>query len=329
MKSFPAWQVTKSDSGTAVSRTDLTLDDLMDGDVTIQVEYSGLNYKDGLAMTNSAMIIRQYPLIPGIDLAGTVLQSDSKNFNAGDKVLLTGYGIGERFHGGYAGIARVKSEWLVALPDKMSTLQAMAIGTAGFTAMLCILALENHGINPDSGDILITGAAGGVGSIALALMHQQGYNITATTGRMEERDYLAKLGASEIIERSEFSEKARPLAKERWAAAIDVAGGNTLANVLSQTKTNGAVAACGLAESMDLPTSVAPFILRGISLYGIDSVNCPMQKRLIAWNRLATDLNFDALESMTSEIAFDDIPDAANAILKGQVRGRTVVKIPQ
>ena len=329
MSTFPAWLVTKSDSGPVVSRTDLTTDDLMDGDVTIQVEYSGLNYKDGLAMINSAMIIRNFPLIPGIDLAGTVTQSDSEKFKAGDKVLLTGYGVGEKFHGGYAGLARVNSDWLVALPENMTTRQAMAIGTAGFTAMLCILALENHGINPDSGNILITGAAGGVGSIALSVMHKLGYNITATTGRMQEADYLKKLGASEIIDRSEFSAKARPLSKERWAAAIDVAGGFTLANVLSQTKTGGAVAACGLAESMDLPTSVAPFILRGIALYGIDSVACPMPKRLTAWSRLASDLDLNALESMITEIEFDEIPAAAAAILKGQIRGRTVVKIPQ
>ena len=329
MNTFPAWLATESDNGPVVSRTDLTTDDLMDGDVTVKVEYSGLNYKDGLAMAKTAMIIRKPPLIPGIDLAGTVTHSDSDSFKPGDRVVLTGYGIGERFHGGYAGVARVKSEWLVPLPDGMSTRQAMAIGTAGFTAMLCILALENHGIKPEDGDILVTGAAGGVGSIALAVLHKLGYSVTATTGRMQESDYLKKLGAQNILDRSEFSEKARPLAKERWAGAIDVAGGFTLANVLSQVKIGGAVAACGLAESMDLPTSVAPFILRGISLHGIDSVTCPMQTRLTAWNRLGTDLDMGILESMSSEISFEEIPEAAVAILKGQIRGRTIVKIPE
>ena len=280
-------------------------------------------------MTKSAMVIKNYPLIPGIDLAGTVIQSDSEKFKSGDKVVLTGYGVGEKFNGGYTGIARVNSEWLVALPDNMTTRQAMAIGTAGFTAMLCVLALQNHGIKADDGDILITGAAGGVGSIALSVMHKLGYTITATTGRMQEADYLHQLGANDVIDRHEFAGKARPLAKERWAAAIDVAGGFTLANVLSQIKTHGAVAACGLAESMDLPTSVAPFILRGVALYGIDSVYCPMPKRLDAWNRLATDLDLAALESMTTEIEFDKIPEAATAILKGQIRGRTIVKVPQ
>ncbi len=329
MNEFPAWLVTKSEQGSVVTRTELTNDDLMEGDVTIDIEYSGLNYKDGLAMTKPSMIIRNPPLIPGIDLAGTVIHSDSSSFKTGDKVVLTGYGVGESFHGGYAGRARVKSEWLVPLPDNMTTRQAMAIGTAGFTAMLCILALEKHGLSTEQDNVLITGAAGGVGSVALSIMSKLGYHITATTGRMQEADYLKKLGANEIIDRSEFAEKARPLSKERWSAAIDVAGGFTLANVLSQTKANGAVAACGLAESMDLPSSVAPFILRGISLYGIDSVYCPMPKRLQAWNRLGTDLNLEVLESMSTEIEFDDIPEAASAILKGQIRGRTIVKIPQ
>lgn len=329
MTKFPAWLVTKTDNGTTVSRTEFTSDDLMDGDVTVQIEYSGLNYKDGLAMTNSATVIRNYPLIPGIDFAGTVTQSDSEQFKAGDKVILTGYGIGENFHGGYAGFARVKSEWLVPLPDNLSTRQAMSIGTAGFTAMLSVLTLEKHGITADSGDVLITGAAGGVGSIALSVMHRLGYNITATTGRMQQTEYLEKLGANHIIDRKQFSGKARPLAKEQWAAAIDVAGGFTLANVLSQVKTGGAVAACGLAESMDLPTTVAPFILRGIALYGIDSVNCPMPERLTSWQRLASDLDLSALESMTTQIGFNEIPEAAKDILEGEIRGRTIIKVPQ
>ena len=328
MNTFPAWLVSQSDSGPIAARSELTENDLMAGDVTVKVEYSALNYKDGLAMTKSALVIKNFPLIPGIDLAGTVIQSDSDKFKSGDRVVLNGFGLGETFHGGYAGVARVKGEWLVPLPDSLSTRQAMAIGTAGYTAMLCVLALENHGIKPEDGNILITGAAGGVGSVALSIMHKLGYSVSATTGRLQESDYLTKLGASEIIDRNEFSQKPRPLSKERWAGAIDVAGGNTLANVLSQVKRSGAVAACGLAESMDLPTSVAPFILRGVTLYGIDSVMCPMPKRLTAWNRLASDLDLATLESMSNEIGFDELPAAAVAILKGQIRGRTIVKIP-
>ncbi len=327
MTTFPAWQVNKTDEGTSVSLTELTLDNLTDGDVTIQIEYSGLNYKDGLAMTKSALIIKNYPLIPGIDFAGTVIQSETDKFKAGDKVILTGYGVGEKYNGGYAGIARVKSEWLVPLPDNMSTRQAMAIGTAGFTAMLCILALQNHGVKAEDGNILISGAAGGVGSIAVSILHKLGYKVTAMTGRMHEADYLHQLGASDIIDRNEFAGKPRPLAKENWAAAIDVAGGFTLANILTQIKAQGAVAACGLAESMDLPTSVAPFILRGISLYGIDSVYCPNHKRLDAWQRLSQDLDLNSLESMVTEIEFNDIPQAAKEILKGQIRGRVIVNL--
>ena len=329
MTSFPAYLASKTDAGQTIARTELTEADLMEGDVTVKVEYSALNYKDGLAMTNSAPIIRQYPLIPGIDFAGTVVSSQSERFNEGDRVVLNGFGVGESHSGGFAGMARVKSEWLVPLPDSLTTRQAMAIGTAGYTAMLCVLALEQHGIKPGDGNILVTGAAGGVGSIALAILSKLGYPVTATTGRMQESDYLKKLGASDILDRDEFSAPPRPLGKELWAGAVDVAGGNTLANVLSQTKRAGAVAACGLAESMDLPTSVAPFILRGVTLYGIDSVMCPMAKRLQAWQRLDTDLDKDLLESLSSEISFDELPDAAAAILKGQGRGRTIVKIPQ
>lgn len=328
MSSFPAYLVTESESGPDVSRTTLTEQELMDGDVTVKVEYSALNYKDGLAMTNSAPVVRKFPLVPGIDFAGEVVASDSERFNTGDRVVLNGFGVGETHSGGYAGLARVSSDWLVPLPASLSTRQAMAIGTAGYTAMLCVLALEKHGIQPDDGDILVTGAAGGVGSVAVSVLHKLGYQVSAMTGRMGETDYLKKLGANDIIDRADFAGKARPLSRERWAGAIDVAGGNTLANVLSQVNYGAAVAACGLAESMELPTSVAPFILRGVTLYGVDSVMCPMQKRLQAWQRLETDLDQDLLESMTTEIGFDDLPEAAAAILKGQVRGRTVVKIP-
>ena len=327
MNTFPAWLATKTGDKAAVNRSELSEDDLMPGDVTLRVEYSAVNYKDGLAMTNPPLIIRQFPLIPGIDLAGVVETSDCDKFQPGDRVALNGFGVGENFHGGYAGRARVNSEWLIPLPENLSTRQAMAIGTAGYTAMLCIMALEQHGITPDAGKILVTGAAGGVGSVALSVLHHLGYRVCAVTGRVNEADYLKQLGASEIIDRAEFSGKARPLAKERWAGAIDVAGGYTLANVLSQIQRAGAVAACGLAESMDLPTTVAPFILRGVTLYGIDSVMCPIDKRITAWNRLANELDMDHLDMMTQEIGFDDIPAAAQAILKGEVRGRTVVRI--
>ncbi|UCB55707.1 MAG: oxidoreductase [Thiotrichales bacterium] len=329
MTSFPAYLATKTDEGQTISKTELGIDDLMEGDVTVRVEYSALNYKDGLAMTNSAPIIRKYPLVPGIDFAGTVVESTHDRFNTGDRVVLNGFGVGESHSGGFAGMARVNGDWLVPLPDTISTRQAMAIGTAGYTAMLCILALEHHGIVPADGPVLVTGAAGGVGSVAVAILNQLGHKVTATTGRPQESDYLESLGASEVIDRKPFAEKAKPLAKELWSGAVDVAGGNTLANVLSQTKRGGAVAACGLAESMDLPTSVAPFILRGVTLYGIDSVMCPMEKRLIAWQRLDTDLDKQLLESLSTEILFDDLPEASSAILKGQIRGRTIVKIPQ
>jgi len=329
MTSFPAYLATKTNEGQSINKTELTENDLMDGDVTVKVEYSALNYKDGLAMTNSAPIIRQYPLIPGIDFAGTVVESTNDGFKSGDRVVLNGFGVGEYHSGGFAGLARVNSDWLVHLPDTISTRQAMAIGTAGYTAMLCILALEQHGITPSDGHILVTGAAGGVGSVAVSILNKLGYPVTATTGRLQESDYLKLLGAGEVIDRKSFADKAKPLAKELWAGAIDVAGGNTLANVLSQIRRGGAVAACGLAESMELPTSVAPFILRGVTLYGIDSVMCPMQKRLTAWQRLDADLDKDLLESLSTEISFDDLPEASSAILNGQIRGRTIVKIPQ
>ncbi len=328
MNTFPAWLVTKTDDKAEVKQTELSENDLMAGDVTIRIEYSALNYKDGLAMTKPPLIIREFPLIPGIDLAGIVEKSNSDQFKPGDRVALNGFGVGENFHGGYAGKARVNSAWLVPLPENLSTRQAMAIGTAGYTAMLCIMALEQHGVTPDAGKILVTGAAGGVGSVALSVLNHLGYDVTASTGRISEADYLQQLGANDVIDRSEFSAKPRPLAKERWAGAIDVAGGFTLANVLSQIKRAGAVAACGLAESMDLPTTVAPFILRGVTLYGIDSVMCPIDKRITAWNRLASELDLAALDMMSHEIGFDDIPDAARAILKGEIRGRTIVKIP-
>lgn len=328
MQTFPAYLVTKTDEGQQLELKQLTTHDLMAGDVTLKVEYSSLNYKDGLAITGKGPVIRKYPLIPGIDLAGTVVDSEHESFSSGDQVLLTGYGVGEVHHGGYAGLARVKGDWLVPLPPGMTTRQAMAIGTAGYTAMLCVMAIEKHGITPETGKLLVTGASGGVGSLALTLLSRLGYRVTAVTGRMEEKDYLAQLGASDVIERSLFAGEVPPLGKSQWSGAVDVAGGKTLANVLSQMSYGGAVAACGLADAMDLPTSVAPFILRGVTLYGIDSVMTPQPERQQAWQRLARDLDMELLEKMIEEIDFEQIPDAAEAILAGKIRGRALVKIP-
>ncbi len=324
---FRAYQITKDEKVQKVALTTLKESDLMAGDVTVKVEYSAVNYKDGLAMTARAPVVRHFPLIPGIDFAGTVISSENSAFAAGDKVLLNGFGVGEVHSGGFSEIARVDGNWLIPLPEGISTGQAMAVGTAGYTAMLCVLALENHGITPESGDILVTGAAGGVGSVAVSILSKLGYSVVAATGRSSEHDFLTSLGVSRIIERQPFSDKAKLLARELWAGAIDVAGGNMLANVISQIKYGGAVAACGLAESMDLPTSVAPFILRGVTLYGIDSVMAPIAKRKNAWQRIVKDLDFSKLETLSSEITLEEVPAAAEAILSGAIRGRTVVKI--
>lgn len=326
-ETFKAYQITKDDDGQKLSFTELTRDDLMDGDVTVKVEYSTLNYKDGLALTASAPVVRRFPLTPGIDFAGTVIESTNPRFKANDQVILNGFGVGEVHSGGYGEIARVSGDWLVSKPEGLTARQAMAVGTAGYTAMLSVLALEKHGIESGDGTILVTGAAGGLGSVALLLLSKLGYQVTAVTGRPEEADYLRSLGAAEILDRQPFSEKARPLGKELWAGAVDVAGGNTLANVISQTKHGGAVAVCGLAESMALPTSVAPFILRGVTLYGIDSVMASLEVREQAWQRLVSDLDLDRLESMIKEISLADLPGAAAAIMAGSVRGRTVVRI--
>ena len=325
---FAAYVVSRTDQGQVTEQKQLTIDDLMAGDVTVKVEYSALNYKDGLAMTGAAPVVRRFPLVPGIDFSGTVLESSHADYQPGDKVVLNGFGVGEVHSGGYAGVARVNGDWLIPLPEGLTTRQAMEIGTAGYTAMLCVMALEGHGIKAESGDILVTGAAGGVGSVAVALLGRLGYRVIAATGRSEERDFLIGLGAAEIIDRKEFSGKLRPLAKELWAGAVDVAGGTTLANVLSQIKYGGAVAACGLADSMELPASVAPFILRAVTLYGIDSVMAPLERRRAAWKRLVSDLDLGLLEGLSREIDFDQLPEEAEAILKGQVRGRTIVRIP-
>ena len=325
---FQAYQIDKVDDVQQCKLTQLDDSDLMDGDVTIRVEYTTVNYKDGLALTGASPVVRKFPLTPGVDFSGTVEESSHADFNVGDQVVLNGFGVGEVHSGGYAQKARVSGDWLVPLPEGISTRQAMAIGTAGYTAMPSVIALQNHGLTTDQGDVLVTGAAGGVGSVAVAILGKLGYRVVATTGRMNERDFLIGLGAADVLDRADYADKARPLSKELWAGAIDVAGGNTLANVLSQIKYGGAAAICGLAESMSLPTSVAPFILRGISMYGIDSVMAPIARRKAAWQRLATDLDMDLLDKLSFDLDFEDLPRAAEDILAGKIRGRAVVKLP-
>lgn len=309
----------------SVAVTELTEADLMEGDVTVSVEASTMNYKDGLAITGKSPVVRRFPLIPGIDFAGTVISSSHPDWKAGDKVILNGWGTGETHHGAFAGRSRVKGEWLVPLPAGMSVFDAMAVGTAGYTAMLAVMALERHGITPARGPVVVTGAAGGVGSVAIALLSKLGYHVIASTGRVSEEAYLKDLGAAEIISREELSGPAKPLAKERWAGGVDAVGSHTLANVLSMTSYGGAVAACGLAQGMDLPTSVAPFILRGVSLLGIDSVMAPKAMRLEAWRRVGTDLDHAKLSAISTKIGFDGIIDAAKSIVDGRIRGRVVI----
>ncbi|WP_421860001.1 MDR family oxidoreductase [Parvibaculum sp.] len=323
---FRAIRVSKGDKAPQVEFADLTEADLMEGDVTVAVDYSTVNYKDGLALTGAAPIIRNWPLIPGIDFSGKVEKSDNPNFKPGDRVVLNGWGVGEGHNGGYAQKARVKGDWLVKLPDAISNEQAMAIGTAGYTSMLSVLGLEKNGVKPGS-DVLVTGAAGGVGSVAVAILAKLGYRVIASTGRASEADYLKGLGSAEIIDRNELSEPGKPLGKERWAGAVDCVGSHTLANVLASTKYGGAVTACGLAQGMDLPASVAPFILRGITLAGIDSVMAPKEKREEAWARLATDLDMKKLEAMSFRAKLDDVPKLAGEILQGKVRGRAIVDV--
>jgi acrylyl-CoA reductase (NADPH) len=327
MTSFRAYVVDKPEGQYKVEVRSLTDADLMDGDVTIRVSHSTVNYKDGLALTGKAPVVRKFPMIPGIDLAGEVTACPSGAFKPGDKIVLTGCGVGEVHHGAYAGMARLKSEWLVPLQQSLSPARAMAIGTAGFTAMQCVIALERHGMKPAHGPVVVTGAAGGVGSVAVAILAKLGWHVIASTGRPAEADYLKSLGATEVIDRAELSGPVKPLAKERWAAAVDTVGSATLANVLSMTRHSGAVAACGLAGGMDLPTSVAPFILRNIALLGVDSVGCPRDLRLEVWRRLGMDLDLAKLDSMTTTIAFDDLPATGAAILDGKVKGRVVVEI--
>jgi len=324
---FKAIRIDKADKGTTAALTQFDEAELMDGDVTVRVEWSTLNYKDGLALTGKAPVVRRFPMIAGIDFAGTVEQSSHSQWKAGDKVVCTGWGMGETHLGAYAEKARVKGDWLVALPQGLSAHDAMAIGTAGFTAMLAVLALEKHGISPQSGPVVVTGAAGGVGSVATAVLAKLGYHVIASTGRVAEAGYLRHLGAAEVIDRNELSGPAKPLAKERWASGVDSVGSTTLANLLSMAKYGGAIAACGLAGGMDLPSSVAPFILRGVSLLGIDSVMCPVPQRQTAWQRLATDLDRAKLTEITKEIPLAEALEWGAEILAGQVRGRVVVKI--
>ena len=327
MSTFKAVVIDKTEAGQTVALTDFDEKDLMDGDVTVRIEYSTLNYKDGLAVTGKAPVVRRFPMIAGVDFAGVVEASSHPAWKAGDRVILNGWGLGETHLGAYAEKARVKGDWLVRLPKSMSPRDAMAIGTAGYTAMLSVLALEHAGLNPARGPVIVTGAAGGVGSVAVALLAKLGYTIAASTGRPEEADYLKGLGATEIVERKELTGPVRPLGKERWAAGIDAVGSTTLANVLSMTRYGGAVAACGLAGGMDLPTSVAPFILRGVSLLGIDSVMCPLPLRQKAWQRLETDLDRSKIAAIVSEIGLADVIAAGGRIVEGKVRGRIVVKI--
>ena len=326
---FRALMIEKEEDTQTVKMVDIEDNDLMEGNVLVNVTHSTLNYKDGLAITGASPVVRSFPMIPGIDFSGIVLSSEDNKFSEGDRVVLNGYGLSESHFGGYSEKARVKSEHLLKLPENISNKQAMAIGTAGYTAMLCVLAIEDHGINPDDGIILVSGASGGVGSVAISLLSDLGYNVEASTGRLEETPYLNTLGAKTVIDRSELSEPSRPLGKERWVGAIDSVGSTTLANILAQVSYGGAVSACGLAQGMDLPSTVMPFILRGVSLLGIDSVMAPMQLRERAWKRLSENININKLEEMTIDTSLDQVEGLANEILQGKVRGRVIVNISE
>ena len=324
---FKAIRIDKDNETQKVNLVELNENDLMEGDVLVDITHSTLNFKDGLALTGSSPVVRTFPMIPGIDFSGVVKNSDSDKFSEGDRVVLNGYGLSESHFGGYSERARVNSDHLLKLPENINNKQAMAIGTAGYTAMLCVLALEDHGITPADGTLLVSGASGGVGSVAISLLSDLGFNVEASTGKLEETDYLNSLGAGSVIDRSELSEPSRPLGKERWSGAIDSVGSQTLANILSQISYGGAVSACGLAQGMDLPSTVMPFILRGVSLLGIDSVMAPMNLRERAWLRLSSDINIKKLEEMIIDTTLDQLETLAAKILKGEVRGRVVVNI--
>lgn len=324
---FNAILIEHDSSRQSVRLAELTRKQLPEGDVTVRVACSTLNYKDALAMTGKSPVVRSFPMVPGIDFAGTVEESSHADFKPGDKVVLNGWGVGERHWGGLSEVARVKGDWLIPLEPAFSFTQAMSIGTAGYTAMLCVMALERHGITPASGEVLVTGAAGGVGSVATALLTKLGYDVVAVTGRAEESDYLVRLGAKRVLPRSLLSEPGKPLMKEQWAGAVDVAGGQVLANVCASIKYRGVVAACGLAGGMAVPTTVAPFILRGVTLVGVDSVMCPREERHEAWRRLASDLDTSLLDAMTEIVELEDCIPVADRLIAGAVRGRVIVPL--
>ncbi|WP_418320549.1 MDR family oxidoreductase [Piscinibacter sakaiensis] len=324
---FKALLLNKTSDGFSAAMGELDDSALPDGDVLVGIAHSTLNYKDGLAITNKGPVVRSWPMVPGIDGAGTVLESSHPDWKAGDKVIHNGWGVGETRFGCLAERARLKGEWLVKLPSAFSTAQAMAIGTAGYTAMLCVLALERHGVQPGDGEILVTGATGGVGSVATALLAKLGHRVTASTGKAAEADYLKSLGASSVIDRQELANPGKPLQKERWTAVVDAVGSHTLVNALAQTRYGGVVAACGLAQNADLPGTVMPFILRGVTLAGIDSVMAPLAVRQQAWQRLAGDLGADTLATVADEIGLDEVIGAAADLMAGKVRGRKVVRI--
>src|SRR3984957_18315221 len=319
--------IEKGDAGQTVAVTDLDETQLPDGDVTIDVEYSTLNYKDGLAITAKSPVVRKFPMVPGIDLAGVVTDSSHTDWKTGDRVVLNGWGVGETHWGGLAQLARLNGDWLIPLPSAFTTRQAMAIGTAGYTASLCVDALLRHGVSPDQGEVLVTGATGGVGSVAIVLLTAAGFKVAAATGKASEEQYLKELGAVTVLDRAELSESAKPLQKERWAGVVDAAGSHTLVNACAQTRYRGAVAACGLAQGMDFPATVAPFILRGVSLLGIDSVMAPKDLRLAAWERLSRDLDAGTLDSVAQEVGLGAAIDSAAKLMDGQVRGRIVVDV--
>lgn len=324
---FNAIVIEKDEQGYRATHQVLDEAQLPEGDVTIDVAYSTLNYKDGLAITGLGPVVRTFPLVAGIDLAGTVTQSSHPRFKAGDAVVLNGWGVGEKHWGGLAQKARLSGDWLIPLPEGITPRQAMAIGTAGYTAMLCVQALQKQGVTPELGDILVTGASGGVGSFAIMLLNRLGYRVVASTGHLDEADYLRTLGASEVIDRAQFSEPGRPLQKERWAGAVDTVGSHTLANVCASLKYQGTVAACGLAQGMDLPASVAPFILRSITLAGVDSVMRPYSDRVSAWQALAQTVDFSLIDTICTEIGLADVADTAHTLMTGNIRGRVIVDV--
>lgn len=324
---FKGIVVEKDEAGYRATLKDIDKAQLPEGNVTVRVSHSTLNYKDALAITGRGPVVRKFPLIPGIDLVGTVEETSHPDYRVGDSVLLNGWGVGEGHWGGLAQKARLNGEWLVPLPERFTAQQAMAIGTAGYTAMLCVLALERHDVTPDKGEIVVTGAGGGVGSVAVALLSKLGYAVVGVTGRPQERDYIKSLGATDVLERSTFCVPGKPLGRERWAGAVDVVGSYTLANVCATTKYRGVVTACGLAAGMDFPATVAPFILRGVTLVGIDSVMCPRTERLVAWQRLAKDLDIAKLGLIANEIGLADVIPTATRLLDGQVRGRVIVNV--